>query len=103
MSDSEDVLPRKKRKSNTKGKEKYSVKKCEKRGCEEFRVHPKCFIQATEKYSKKDGVYYSNYCHLGVLSMVSPAVGITSALENTFVMNALNISIEREASLYQIM
>ena len=55
MSDSEDVLPRKKRKSSTKGtgKEKYSVKKCEKRGCEEFRVHPKCFIQATEKYIKR--------------------------------------------------
>ena len=35
--------------------------------------------------------------------MVSPAVGITSALENTSVMNALNISIEREASCYQIM
>ena len=55
MSDSEDALARKKRKSSSKGssKEKYSrtaVKKCEKRGCEEFRVHPKCFIQATEKY-----------------------------------------------------
>ena len=35
--------------------------------------------------------------------MVLPAVGITLALENTSVMNALNISIEREHLYYQIM
>lgn len=77
MSESEDVLPKKKRKSSSKGstKEKYSrtsVKKCEKRGCEEFRVHPKCFIQATEKcaidgftsrwYHLSPGEHFCNEC-----------------------------------------
>lgn len=51
MSDTEDALPRKKRKTGSRStNSRTSVKKCEKRGCEEFRVHPKCFIQATEKY-----------------------------------------------------
>lgn len=38
------------------------------------------------------------YCHPGVPLMVLLAAGITSALENIFVMNALSISIERKAS-----
>ena len=79
MSDSEDVLPRKKRKANSKGG-KYShtsVKKCEKRGCEEFRVHPKCFIQATEKYHRGWNTFILIVSLIGVLLMALLAVGIT--------------------------